>query len=57
MVSRENEQVVLQVPGDAVNGAVTELLARFEVDDLNVEAAPLEEVMSELFAEHRESGG
>jgi ABC-2 type transport system ATP-binding protein len=50
VVSENGEQVVLQVPGERVNETVTRLLTSMDVTDLNVEAAPLEEIMSELFA-------
>jgi viologen exporter family transport system ATP-binding protein len=46
---------VLQVPKDAVNGVVGRALAQFPVSDLTVESAPLEEVMSDLFARSREA--
>jgi ABC-2 type transport system ATP-binding protein len=45
--------VSLDVHKDAVNRVVTEALARLPVSDLRVEAPPLEEVMSELFAHRR----
>jgi ABC-2 type transport system ATP-binding protein len=41
---------VLDVHKDAVNRVLAEALARLPVSDLTVEAPPLEEVMSELFA-------
>jgi ABC-2 type transport system ATP-binding protein len=44
---------VLQVPKDAVNGVVGRALAHLPVSDLTVESAPLEEVMSEIFARSR----
>ena len=50
VLSHENGQVVLLVPQDEVSGTVQRLLASFDVKDLTVESAPLEEVMSELFA-------
>jgi ABC-2 type transport system ATP-binding protein len=43
----------LQVPKDAVNAVVGHALAQLPVSDLLVESAPLEEVMSELFARSR----
>jgi ABC-2 type transport system ATP-binding protein len=46
---------VLQVPKDAVNGVVGRALAQLPVSDLTVESAPLEEVMSDLFARSREA--
>jgi ABC-2 type transport system ATP-binding protein len=46
-------QSVLQVPKDAVNAVVGRALAHLPVSDLLVESAPLEEVMSELFARSR----
>jgi ABC-2 type transport system ATP-binding protein len=47
--------ISLDVHKDAVNRVVTEALARLPVSDLSVEAPPLEEVMSELFARGRAS--
>jgi ABC-2 type transport system ATP-binding protein len=44
---------VLDVHKDAVNRVLAEALARLPVSDLTVEAPPLEEVMSELFARSR----
>jgi ABC-2 type transport system ATP-binding protein len=44
---------VLDVHKDAVNRVLAEALARLPVSDLTVEAPPLEEVMSELFARNR----
>ncbi|MGZ6135188.1 MAG: ABC transporter, partial [Myxococcaceae bacterium] len=49
--------VVLQVPQDGVNAAVSRALATLPVHDLTVENAPLEEVMSELFAQSRAARG
>ncbi|HZJ53716.1 MAG TPA: ATP-binding cassette domain-containing protein [Myxococcaceae bacterium] len=49
--------VVLQVAQDAVNSAVSRALATLPVHDLIVENAPLEEVMSELFAQSRAARG
>jgi ABC-2 type transport system ATP-binding protein len=49
--------VVLQVAQDAVNAAVSRALATLPVHDLTVENAPLEEVMSELFAQSRAARG
>ena len=49
--------VVLQVAQDAVNAAVSRALASLPVHDLTVENAPLEEVMSELFAQSRAARG
>ncbi len=46
-------QVVLQVAQSELARAVSRALATLEVVDLTVEAAPLEEVMSELFARGR----
>ena len=47
------------MPQDAVNAAVSRALATLPVKDLTVENPPLEEVMSELFAEQprRDRGG
>ena len=47
----------LQVAQDAVNPAVSRALATLPVHDLTVENAPLEEVMSELFAQSRAARG
>ena len=53
VVSIEPARAVLQVPQDEVRDAVGRALATLPVKDLNVENAPLEEVMSELFARSR----
>jgi viologen exporter family transport system ATP-binding protein len=53
LVSHDAGQSVLQVPKAAVNAAVGRALAQLPVSDLVVESAPLEEVMSELFARSR----
>ncbi|HLK39221.1 MAG TPA: ATP-binding cassette domain-containing protein [Polyangiaceae bacterium] len=46
-------ETVLRVLKDEVSAVVARALAQFPVDDLTVENAPLEEVMSELFARGR----
>ncbi len=53
VVSHDAAQAVLQVPQEAVSLTVTRALATLPVKDLTVENAPLEEVMSELFARTR----
>jgi ABC-2 type transport system ATP-binding protein len=53
LVSSDERSAVLQVPKNAVNGTVGEALAHLPVQDLTVENAPLEEVMSELFSQGR----
>jgi len=53
VVSIEPARAVLQVPQEDVRDAVGRALATLPVKDLNVENAPLEEVMSELFARSR----
>ena len=55
LVSHDAGQSVLQVPKAAVNAAVGRALAQLPVSDLVVESAPLEEVMSDLFARSRAS--
>jgi len=57
VVSTDAAGVVLQVAQDAVNGAISRALATLPVHDLTVENAPLEEVMSELFAQSRAARG
>jgi ABC-2 type transport system ATP-binding protein len=57
VVSTDAAGVVLQVAQDAVNPAVSRALATLPVHDLIVENAPLEEVMSELFAQSRAARG
>src|SRR5262245_26119446 len=57
VVSTDAAGVVLQVAQDAVNAAVSRALATLPVHDLTVENAPLEEVMSELFAQSRAARG
>jgi ABC-2 type transport system ATP-binding protein len=53
VVTHDNATAVLQVPQDAVNSTVSRALSNLPVQDLTVENAPLEEVMSELFAESK----
>ena len=53
VVSHDTAEAVLQVTQGAVNATVTRALATLPVRDLTVENAPLEEVMSELFARSR----
>jgi ABC-2 type transport system ATP-binding protein len=57
VVSTDAAGVVFQVPQDSVNAAVSRALATLPVHDLTVENAPLEEVMSELFAQSRAARG
>ncbi len=57
VVSTDAAGVVLQVAQDAVNGTISRALATLPVHDLTVENAPLEEVMSELFAQSRAARG
>jgi ABC-2 type transport system ATP-binding protein len=54
VVSADAVQVVLQVRQDAVSITVARALATLSVRDLTVEDPPLEEVMSELFAQNRQ---
>jgi ABC-2 type transport system ATP-binding protein len=53
LVRHDAGQTVLQVRKDAVNAVVGRALAQLPVIDLLVESAPLEEVMSEMFARSR----
>ncbi len=53
VVTHDSLQAVLQVPQEAVNTTVSQVLSQLPVSDLTVENAPLEEVMSELFAESK----
>ncbi|HEY3176285.1 MAG TPA: ATP-binding cassette domain-containing protein [Candidatus Polarisedimenticolia bacterium] len=53
IVTHDTAEAVLQVTQEAVNATVTRALATLPVRDLTVENAPLEEVMSELFARSR----
>ncbi|MBM7113833.1 ABC transporter ATP-binding protein [Archangium primigenium] len=53
VVSHERAEAVLQVSQDSVNATVSRALSTLPVMDLTVENAPLEEVMSELFAERK----
>ena len=57
VVSIDAAGVTLQVLQDGVNAAVSHALATLPVHDLTVENAPLEEVMSELFAQSRAARG
>ncbi|ATB42952.1 ABC transporter ATP-binding protein [Cystobacter fuscus] len=53
VVSHDPLSAVLQVSQEAVNATVSRVLSTLPVMDLTVENAPLEEVMSELFAESK----
>ncbi len=53
VVRVEGHEVVVQVTQDELAGAVSRALSTLEVQDFTVTAAPLEEVMSELFARSR----
>jgi viologen exporter family transport system ATP-binding protein len=53
VVSHDAAQAILQVDQEEVNATVTRALAALPVEDLTVENAPLEEVMSELFSRSR----
>ncbi|MCB9592408.1 MAG: ATP-binding cassette domain-containing protein [Sandaracinaceae bacterium] len=53
IIERSEGQVVLQVAQSELAAAVSRALATLDVVDLTVEAAPLEEVMSELFTRGR----
>ncbi len=57
VVSQAANQAVLQISQDAVNLTVSRALSSLPVKDLTVENAPLEEVMSELFAQNRRERG
>ncbi len=53
VVQVEGHEVVVQVAQDGLADAVSRALATLDVQDFTVTAAPLEEVMSELFARSR----
>jgi len=53
VVAHDQVSAVLQVSQEAVNATVSRALSQLPVLDLTVENAPLEEVMSELFAESK----
>jgi ABC-2 type transport system ATP-binding protein len=55
VIRHDPAESTLDVHKEAVNGIVTQVLARWPVTDLRVENPPLEEVMSELFARSRGS--
>ncbi len=55
VVSNAANQAVLQISQEAVNVTVSRALSSLPVKDLTVENAPLEEVMSELFAQNRQA--
>ncbi|HEX8819994.1 MAG TPA: ATP-binding cassette domain-containing protein [Archangium sp.] len=57
VVTHDNVTAVLQVPQEGVNSTVSRALSSLPVQDLTVENAPLEEVMSELFAETKARRG
>jgi len=42
-------KVVLQVPREEVKKASNEILSRFDVDDINIEEVPIEEVIEKVF--------
>jgi ABC-2 type transport system ATP-binding protein len=54
VVSFDTASAVLQVPAADVNATIASALSKLPVQDLTVENAPLEEVMSELFSRTRE---
>jgi ABC-2 type transport system ATP-binding protein len=54
VVSHDVASAVLQVPAGEVSATIANALGRLPVQDLTVEDAPLEEVMSELFSRTRE---
>jgi ABC-2 type transport system ATP-binding protein len=53
VVQHDAGQSTLQIHKDAVNAVVGRALAELPISDLTVENPPLEEVMSELFAQGR----
>ncbi len=53
VVLRDGSQAILSVPAGQLRDVVAAALAELPVIDLNVEEAPLEEVLSELFARGR----
>jgi ABC-2 type transport system ATP-binding protein len=55
VVSVTAEAAVLQIPNEQVSAMVSRALSALPVADLTIENAPLEEVMSELFARSREA--
>jgi ABC-2 type transport system ATP-binding protein len=57
VVRHDPREAVLQIPHDELSRTVGRALGALPVLDLTVESAPLEEVMSELFARSREQAG
>jgi ABC-2 type transport system ATP-binding protein len=53
LVSHDAAVAVLQIPQDKVNATIARALSTLPVKDMTVENAPLEEVLSELFAQSR----
>ena len=53
VVSIDGQSVVLQVANDQLSATVGRVLGSLPVQDLTIENAPLEEVMSELFSRSR----
>ncbi len=53
----ENTKVkaVLEVPREGVKGASNGILSRFDVDDINIEEVPIEEVIEKVFAGSEEA--
>jgi ABC-2 type transport system ATP-binding protein len=54
VIEHDDAQVVLQVEVARLNEVLSRALAKLAVDDLTVEAAPLEEVLADLFRKGRE---
>jgi ABC-2 type transport system ATP-binding protein len=53
VAERNPEQVKLKVPRDQVVTACRELLGVLQADDINIEEVPIEEVIREVFMQHR----
>jgi len=53
VVSVEGERLVLNVPNAEVRGVVARALAELPIEDMTIENAPLDDVVSELFARTR----
>jgi ABC-2 type transport system ATP-binding protein len=50
VIACEPERIVLHVPSADVRAVVARALAQLPIDDLTIESAPLDDVVSELFA-------
>jgi ABC-type uncharacterized transport system ATPase subunit len=55
VVSTDGTRVTLRVPKEKTSAVTSRLLNELSVDDLTVEAAPIEDVIESVFAIRREA--